>query len=739
MSSRSAGLVGLLFFLSGAAALVYQVAWQRLLALLSGVSSVSVAIIVAAFMAGLGIGAEWGGRRSVRMSPGRALLAFAFLELGIAAFGILSPALYYDLLYGRFGRLYGSPSAAAVLHFAALLPPTILMGMSLPFLARATVAEAPSAARTIGRLYALNVAGASVGALSAPWLLIRFLGVDGALYVAAALNLTAGLSALWLATRLVRQGDGVAEPAGAVTNLEPVSLRLCLLLYALSGFCALSLEILWFRIVDVGVRSSAFSFGTVLAIYLAGLASGGYAATRRVDGVLRPLRVFLLCQCALLSYAGVVVIALVLLPADLPFLSWLVSYWEGDDGRLQLGRRGGLGSLLALYGALPVALFGPATWLMGFSFPVLQRAVQGDPRLSGRRVGALQAANLLGCIGGSLGVGLFALDRLGSAGTLRALLLCGLVFAAVGIVRYGAMAFAPWAAALCLVALAAPTATQLWSRLHGARDAESSLFGEDASGVAALVPIKVNTLKLMVGGHDHSVIPYQGVHSLLGAVPALLHPGPRHIALIGLGSGDTAWAAGLRPETERLDVFELVGAELGLLRALASRGAPRELKAFLGDPRVQVRVEDGRHALRQAAERYDLIEMDPLKPEWAMSGHIYSREFFEMVRNRLAPGGLFCAWTPTARVERTLEAAFPHVQYVQLIGLPVALASRDPLDLDLAKARERLERAATADYLGPRLLRYTRAYLENAELLPPSPSPGTLNTDLRPRDEFASP
>ncbi len=738
MYSRT-GVASLLFFLSGAAALVYQVAWQRLLALLSGVSSVSVAIIVAAFMAGLGMGAEWGGRRSVRMSPGRALLAFAFLELGIAGFGMLSPALYYDLLYGRFGHLYGNPWTAALLHLLALLPPTILMGMSLPLLARATVSDAPSAARTIGTLYALNVAGAAVGALLAPWLLIRFLGVDGAIYVAAALNLVAGLTALALATRLVGGVEAEAEAGSAASGVEPVSFRLCLLLYALSGFCAISLEILWFRIVDVGVRSSAFSFGTLLAIYLAGLASGGYAATLGVGRVRRPVRVFLLCQCALLLYAGAAAIALVHLPADFPLLSWLTRYWEGDDGRLLLGRRGGLGSLLALYGAFPAALFGPATFLMGFSFPVLQRAVQDDPRLSGRRVGALQAANILGCIAGGLCVGLVAFDRLGSAGTLRAVVLIGLVFAAVGIARYGARTFAPWAFALGLVALASPTAMQLWLRLHGAQHAQQSLLGEDASGVAALVPIKVNTLKLMVGGHDHSVIPYQGVHSLLGAVPALLHPRPQRVALIGLGSGDTAWAAGLRPETERLDVFELVGAELGLLRALAARGAPREVKAFLADPRVRVRVEDGRHALRQTADRYDLIEMDPLKPEWAMSGHIYSREFFLMVRERLASGGLFCAWTPTTRVERTLESAFPHVLYVQLMGLPVALASRDPLVLDLAAARERLERPATADYLGPRLLRYTRAYLEDAELLPPSPSPGTLNTDLRPRDEFAGP
>jgi spermidine synthase len=162
------------------------------------------------------------------------------------------------------------------------------------------------------------------------------------------------------------------------------------------------------------------------------------------------------------------------------------------------------------------------------------------------------------------------------------------------------------------------------------------------------------------------------------------------------------------------------------------------VRAFLQDPRLNIRVEDGRHALRQTDRRYDLIEMDPLKPEWGMSGHIYSREFFEMVRERLAPGGLFCAWTPTPRVERTIEAAFPHVRYVQLFGLPVALASKEPLGLDMEAARARLEAPAVGAYLGVRMLRYVRGFLETAVLVPPEPSPGTLNTDLFPRDELRS-
>ena len=169
--------VASLFVLSGFAALVYQVAWQRILALHTGVSVYSVALIVSAFMAGLGLGSHLGGLLSRRLDRVRALQAFALLELGVGLFAASSAWLYYDLLYVRGGALYAAPWRAALLHFAALLPPTTLMGMSLPLVARALVRDGASAARTLGLLYGLNVVGAALGAWLAPWLLIRELGL----------------------------------------------------------------------------------------------------------------------------------------------------------------------------------------------------------------------------------------------------------------------------------------------------------------------------------------------------------------------------------------------------------------------------------------------------------------------------------------------------------------------------------------------------------------------------------
>ena len=203
-------LAGLLFFLSGAAALVYQVAWQRLLALHSGVGLYSVAMIVAAFMAGLGIGSLLGGRFSTRLGGGRALAAFAALEIGISAFGAASTWLYYDWLYPRAVHLPSPSWQAGLLHLVVLLPPTVLMGMSLPFLVRAVVTEVEGAGRRIGWLYGVNVLGAAAGASrDALGSAARSSDVRGAVLAAAAANFSVG------ARRARPLGPAPAVVAGA--------------------------------------------------------------------------------------------------------------------------------------------------------------------------------------------------------------------------------------------------------------------------------------------------------------------------------------------------------------------------------------------------------------------------------------------------------------------------------------------------------------------------------------------
>jgi spermidine synthase len=343
-------------------------------------------------------------------------------------------------------------------------------------------------------------------------------------------------------------------------------------------------------------------------------------------------------------------------------------------------------------------------------------------------------------VAGSLVAGLVGLTWAGSAGVLRLLVLCGLVFAGVGIARTGARsAFAAAAGILVVLGLMLPGERALWLRLHGLTGG-AALVAEDASGVVALTPREAGGWFVWVNGRTHSTLPFGGIHTALGAVPALIHPGPRDVAVIGLGSGDTAWAAGCRrDQTRRIRVYEICSPQLGLLAALAaSADPPPKLNRFLRDPRLDVRLADGRHALSVGEESYDLIEMDALTPSTPYSGNLYSLEFFSLCARRLNPGGVLCTWSPTPRVRRTFLRAMPHV--LQLADGQILVGSNRPLPLDLAAWEERVASDAVRSYLDGDRAQEVLAVLRTARPAEAGTRPDDdLNRDLAPRDEFNRP
>jgi predicted membrane-bound spermidine synthase len=737
----SLAAVGALFFLSGAAALVYQVAWQRILALHSGVGIYSIAMIVAAFMAGLGAGSHLGGVLSARVEPSPALRIFGMLELGIALFGALSCWLYYDWLYLEVAWLYAPAWRAGMLHFAGFLLPTGLMGMSLPFLVRATVSDVGRAGGTIGFLYGINTLGAAAGALVTPWLLIRLLGIRGAVLSAAGGNLLAGLGAL-LVARLASmeraapvQSEG-HEVAGTLERAASRPFGLWMALYALSGFCALSLEIVWFRIVDVAVKSMAYTFGTVLALFLFGLAAGSLAGAPLVARLRQPLRAFLALQCLLLACSGLAVVLIAWLPPQTPLYRWYFEYWRWYDG-FKLGQTWDLSPLLLLYLVLPGFLYFVPTFLMGLSFPVLQHAVHDELRTTGRKVGFLQAANIAGCVAGSLVAGLVLLNGPGTSGTLRLLMAVGLGFAALGARHYGARgAFGLLGSVLAALVWLMPGQEQLWLRLHGRT---SGLIDEDASGVAA-VTLHPSSPEwhLSANGKGQSAIPFFEGHTLMGSVPVIVHPEPLDVAIIGLGTGGTAWSAACRPETRSVTVWELSSPQPRLLRRFLERDAYPPLEGLLRDPRVEVHAADGRNALEKSERLFDIIQADAIFPDRAYSGNLYSVEFYERCARKLKPGGVMVGWAPTPRIYATFHRVFPHV-----VGVPnhsLFLGSNQPIAIDVDAWLARLDSPEVSGYLGPRIVEEVRRRLIKFQpLVRGSRRAWSLNHDLFPRDEFLSP
>jgi spermidine synthase len=761
------------FFASGFAALLYQVIWQRLLVFFSGSDIYSVTLIVTAFMAGLGVGNLAGGHLADRSSKRLNLIMFVVAELAIMIFGILSKALFYDFLYTRHPELGQSTWLLWTVLFCSLLWPTFFMGLSLPLLAKALTRDVVEAAPTIGRLYGINTLGAAVGALVTTWFLFPNLGLEQTLKVGAALNFGCACVLVLFVISIRKQPETspvIENPQQPDVNpslpptAEPAGFAFgnWLLLYVLSGFIALSLEILWLRLLTVMLKCTAFAFGTMLTIYLGGLALGAIVGTKLVQKSRRPAAAFLALQTFVAVAAGIAIVFLVSPMSDslIPNLSTyfairdplnvslaLKGFWEWwrnqavPSDTLQEMRRFGL-----FFGIVPLVLILPATTLMGLAFPYLQKAVQRDIHQIGRRVGALQLANILGCMAGASLTGLTLLNELGTAITLKIVLGLAAIFAVLWMrtvlrTRIGSAAFALALIAIVLVAL--PSAPTLWSRLHGAQPGRV-VFAEDGSGVSLMRDDGIESnpyITVFVNGLGYSWIPYGDIHTVLGALPLLVHPNPRDIAVIGLGSGDTTFSIGGRPEVESIHCIEILRPQLANLRQLVQTHPDSGVMKLLEDKRVQHLAGDGRAYLMRSDLRFDLIEADAQWPTTAYAGNVYSREYFELLKSHLKVGGFAVTWAPTARVHRTFLSVFP---YVLRFGDNVDIGSAQPIAFDRAALYARAHDGFVHDYFaaaGIDVEAMVDDYLQPDKATAYGPDAPRVDqvdvdTDLFPRDEF---
>ncbi len=745
------------FFLSGFAALTYQVVWQRMLVAFSGADVHASTLIVAAFMAGLGLGHLAGGHAADRVSPKKALILFAGAELLVAAFSLVSRGLYYDLLYQRLGTLQLGTTALAAVLFGSLLWPTFFMGVSLPLLARAVTSRIDRAAAAVGALYALNTLGAAAGAFMATWWILPAIGLSGSLRAGAVLNVACAALVLPFAFRADgggRSRDNLRSepippqrelPANG-TLISPVAGWA--VIYALSGLMALSLEIVWFRLLGVMMKSTAFTFGTLLAVYLSGIGGGAYLGSFVAPKLRRPGSVFLVLQTAAGLSAGLL---LALVIGRLHHVEWLNQYFGSYDplsvreGVTQLRNGEVPRDFLLLYFGLPALLILPPTLLMGFSFPVLQQVVQTDFARLGRRVGLLMVANIAGSVVGTMVTVWVALDLIGTAGTLKMIAAVSAVFAiaAAFLSLRGAARLAGVAIVIVLlggVLRAFPDAEGLWARLHGTTSARM-IFGEDSSGLSVfrLEPGRTDgRTTVFVNGVGQSTIPYGDVHTALGMIPAFLHPNPREVAIIGLGSGDTVYGAAGRQEIERITCVEIIAPQIDGLRRLRLRHDYGGLRGLFEDARIRYLAGDGRIFLMHSPAMFDIIEADALRPSSAYSGNLYSEEYFTLVRNRLRRHGLAATWLPTPRVHNAFVRVFPHV-----VSVPgILVGSNDPIEVNPEQIAKRLAAPRVREH-------YARAGIDVEKLMssylldPAHYTPGfnratltDFNTDLFPRDEY---
>jgi len=728
-----------------------------MLALFGGADVFSVTIIVAAFMGGLGFGNLAGGSLADRLGGRRRLLLFAACEAAVALFALASAWIYYDLLYVRVGAHAFTRPAMAAIVFVVTLWPTFFMGMSLPIAAKVLTVDTRQPARWVPLLYGVNTLGAAAGSFLSIGLLFPLFSFRAIVLIGAAISGVCALVAVQLWSALGAIGpsptwsNGPSSPgrglpptettAPAASAARSFGWTTWLAIYALSGFVALSLEILWFRVLGVLLKSNAYTFGHLLGIFLAGVALGALAGTTRWARRLPAMGGFLALQAAIPIYAALSIAAFATMVNRVDLLDPVWQYLAQYEPLSRLNLSSPL--YLIVHGLIPAAFILPPTFMMGLSFGCLQRAVQNDVALLGRRVGWLQTANIAGSMIGALVTGLWLLDRIGSAGTFRVLLLSSCLFAALSW-RVAAGAGARRRAALALAVaiasmLAVPANAVLWARLH-AGDVADVWSAEDGSGLAALKPRRNDTqVVLYANGIGQSWLPFGGTHTALGALPAFIHPSPARVAVIGLGSGDTAFAIGGRAETATIDSIEIIEPEIRVLEAYPHRARFPALGQLLAEPRISHHFTDGRTLLRHSPDRYDIIEADALRPTSAYSGNLYSVEYFELLRDRLAPGGLAVTWTPTPRVRDTFVSVFPFV----LIFNDLALGSMTPIAFDERDVRSRLSAAFSVDYYGRGrvdiaavLAPYLAAPPLRFDPSTPRTGGGDLNHDLFPRDEF---
>jgi len=690
-------LLSACFFLSGFAALLYQTAWTRELSFVFGTSALAVAAVLAAYMGGLALGAAAGARYAKRLR--RPVLAYGVLELAIAVCALLIPsgirgvnALYVAALGGGNELPEGGSAAATLFQlaaaFAVLLPPTACMGATLPLLARHAVHREEEIASRVGGLYAVNTAGAIAGTLCAAFWLMPELGLRRTVWAGAALNAVVfGLAAL-----LARSAPLLPAPPGARPGAPAAGGAFWILpAIALSGAVSFAYEVQWTRLLGHLLGGSVHAFATMLASFLLGIALGSAAAARVAGTRQRAALGFALSQLgiALTSYAAFG------LADRLPALS--ASLGAGPDSPL---------ASAAVAGAVLL----PITLCIGATFPFAVRVLARHPEQAAASTARVYSWNTVGAIAGALGAGFVLLPGLGFEGVTTLGVATSLALAALAALaappRRRALAGAAVAAGLALVI--AP-ARPPWKLLRASPMTTNNGNGEI---VHSAVGRTTTVMLLDLGSHYQlttdglpeasidpaGMLPEQNVAQWLGALPALLRPEARNLLVVGLGGGA---ALELAPRTyESIDVIELEPEVLEANRRLTGARA----RDPLADPRVRVHLGDARGTLELVNRRYGAIVSQPSHPWTAGASHLYTREFFSLVRSRLEPDGVFVQWIGITFIDeallRSLLAAlldaFPHVEVFrpQSYGLLFA-ASETPID-PLAGAARAL-RAAPED------------------------------------------
>lgn len=708
-------LILTLFFLSGACGLVYEVVWMRMLTLVFGATALATSTILASFFAGLALGSVYFGRRIDRGA--HPLRMYALLEAGVGVFAFLMPVLFAALtwIYVGIARQFDTGIQTLnvirfVLAFLVLVVPATFMGGTLPVMTKFFARRRHRLVRDIGNLYAVNTFGAVTGALAAGFFLILFLGVKESAYAAGVVNLLIAGAILVLSRRPALAAPEPGAPApeediDVAAALPPVAARLAFWAAAISGFCALALEVFWTRSLVFFLDNSTHAFTTILTAFLLGIAIGSVIVARFMDR-----------QRRLLAWLGFLQVAIGLSAiAAIPILNRLAPVFESMAGST-------LDAWLpwkwvAMRFAKGMAVMLVPTVLMGMAFPLVTRIYTRSVATVGTALGNVYSVNTVGGVLGSMLAGFVLIPLMGVQNGIILVAALSVVVGAVLVLNEPALERRVRVAAVAGVAVVAlgvgtyyvvrgPT---ILTSYYEAVEQERVL--SYAEGVGATVKVYVDDLGdrvLSVNGFPvaGTSMATQDAQVPLAHLPLLLTsvPEPR-VNIVGFGSGGTSWEV-TQYDVRRVDTVELVPAVIR-----AASWFEEVNHGVLADPDFNLILGDGRNHALVSDQQYDVISIDATSPKMAGNGSLYSLEFYQLLRERLSDNGLVVQWLPfhllsdaeVKMIAKTFQTVFPHttVWFTPFRQFIILLGGEQPLRIDWGTLLDRFQRDHVRQELAP--------------------------------------
>ncbi len=695
--NRFLPLLLLLFVGSGCAALIYEVVWFQLLQLVIGSSAISLGVLLGTYMGGMCIGSLALSRIvSAREHP---LRIYAFLEVGVGIFGILVlfgvPLL--DRLYAVIaGHGLWGIVLRAIIAAVCLLPPTLLMGASLPAIGR-WIETTPQGVSWLGFFYGGNIAGAVFGCLLAGFYLLRVHDMATATNVAVAINVTVAL----ISFALARKTPFAPIEEAVATSTRPPGSTPVYIAIALSGMCALGAEVIWTRLLSLMLGATVYTFSIILAVFLVGLGLGSGVGSYLSRQIPSPRIALAVCQMLL---AGAIAWTAYTLANSLPYwpINPLLSTDPWFNFEVDLMR-----CIWAIF---------PATCLWGASFPLALAAIATRGQDPGKLVGEVYATNTVGAIVGAIGFSIVFIPWIGTQGSQRLLIelaaAAALVVLAPLLRNFGTKGVVSVATATGLAIFLGWNVPEVpWLAVaYGRRMAiqinpgHLLYLGEGMNSSVAISELPDGrTHYFHVSGKvEASTEPYDmRLQRMLGHLSALVHTKPRSVLIVGFGAGVTAGSFVVHPGIERIVICEIER----LIPPAATEYFGHENYNVLNDPRTEVVYDDARHFILTTKEKFDIITSDPIHPWVKGTSALYSKEYFELCKRHLNPGGVVSQWVPlyesdAATVKSELATFFSAFPGGTIWGNDingegydtVLLGQTEPTKIDLDQMQERLER-----------------------------------------------